>query len=70
MGEAIGRLFGQIPALLTELSNAGEEQTRLVNLRLSISAYELGLMPFETAIGPDGVPGSGSPLQLRSLMTT
>jgi len=68
MGEAVGRLFGQVPALLTELSNAGEEQTRLVNLRLSISAYELGLVPFETAVGPDGVPGSGSPLQLRSLI--
>lgn len=68
MGESVGRLFGRIPALLTELSNAGKDQSRLVNLRLTISAFELGLVPFETAVGPDGVPGSGSPLQLRSLI--
>lgn len=69
IGEDVGKLFGSIPALLTELSQAGDEQGRLLNLRLSITAYELGLIPFETAISPDGIPGSGSRLQLRSLVS-
>ncbi len=69
MGEEVGELFGAIPSLLTELSQAGDEQCRLLNLRLSITAYELGLIPFETAISPDGIPGSGSRLQLRSLVS-
>ena len=54
------------PALLSELSNARSEGGRLVHLRLSISAFELGLLPFEAAVAPDGFPGSGSPLFLQS----
>ncbi len=68
IGEEVGRLFASVPALLTELSQAGDERCRLLNLRLSITAYELGLIPFETAISPDGIPGSGTRLQLRSLV--
>jgi hypothetical protein len=66
MGEAIGRVLGEVPALLSELSNARSDGGKLVHLRISLSAFELGLLPFETAIAPDGFPGSGSPLFLQS----
>jgi hypothetical protein len=66
MGEAIGRVLGEVPALLSGLSNARSEGGKLVHLRLSLSAFELGLLPFEAAIAPDGFPGSGSPLFLQS----
>ncbi len=66
MGEAIGEVLSQIPALLSELGNASEGTGNLVHLRLSLSAFELGLIPFELAIGLDGFPGSGSPLFLQS----
>jgi hypothetical protein len=65
IGEAIGRVFGQVPALLSELGNAGAENSKLVHLRLVMSAFELGLIPFEAAVAPDGFPGSGSPLFLQ-----
>ena len=64
IGEAVGAVFGQVPALLTELGNARSE---LVHLRLSITASELALVPFELAIGSDGFPGSGLPLFLQSI---
>lgn len=66
LGEAIGRVLGQIPALLSELGNAAVEAGKLVHLRLSLSAFELGLVPFELAVGVDGFPGSGSPLFLQT----
>lgn len=66
MGEAIGRVLSQIPALLSELGNASVAGGKLVHLRLSLSAFELGLIPFELAIGTDGFPGSGSPLFLQA----
>lgn len=69
IGEEVGKLFASVPSLLTELSQAGDERSSLLNLRLSITAYELGLIPFETAISPDGIPGAGTRLQLRSLVT-
>ncbi|WAK02553.1 CHAT domain-containing protein [Methylobacter sp. YRD-M1] len=65
IGEAIGRVLGQVPALLSELGNAGAENSKLVHLRLVMSAFELGLIPFEAAVAPDGFPGSGSPLFLQ-----
>ena len=64
IGEAVGAVFGQVPALLTEL---GQARSDLVHLRLSITASELALVPFELAIGTDGFPGSGSPLFLQSI---
>jgi hypothetical protein len=66
IGEALGRVLGQVPALLSELGNAFTEDGRLVNLRLSLSAFELGMVPFEFAISPDGFPQSGSPLFLQT----
>lgn len=66
IGEVLGNVLGQVPALLSELANARSEGGRLVHLRLSLSAFELGLVPFEFAISPDGFPQSGSPLFLQS----
>ena len=66
IGEVLGRVLGQVPALLSELGDARAERGKLVHFRLSLSAFELGLVPFEVAIAPDGFPGSGSPLFLQS----
>ncbi|HYE35869.1 CHAT domain-containing protein [Methylocaldum sp.] len=66
LGEAIGRVLGQVPALLSELSDPRADGGNLIHLRLSLSAFELGMVPFEAAIAPDGFPGSGSPLFLQS----
>jgi hypothetical protein len=68
IGEAIGDILSKIPALLAELSNAHCQNNRLVHLRLSLSAFELGMLPFEAAVAPDGFPGSGSPLFLQNRM--
>src|SRR5262245_5289327 len=67
LGEALGRVMSQVPALLSEISNARSERSELVHVRLSVAAYELALIPFELVIGPDGYPGSGSPLFLQSI---
>ncbi|MGR9037139.1 MAG: CHAT domain-containing protein [Gammaproteobacteria bacterium] len=65
VGEAIGGVLGQVPALLSELCNASSEKGKLIHLRLALSAFELGMIPFEAAVAPDGFPGSGSPLFLQ-----
>ncbi|MFZ2406424.1 MAG: CHAT domain-containing protein [Methylobacter sp.] len=65
IGESIGSVLGQVPALLAELGNACVESGKLVHLRLALSGFELGMIPFEAAIAPDGFPGSGSPLFLQ-----
>ncbi len=64
LGETLGKVLGSIPSFFTELGNALCERDRLVHLRLCLSGAELGLLPFEAAIAPDGLPGSGSPLFL------
>lgn len=66
MGEAIGKVFSQVPALLSALGDAGGETGKLVHLSLSLSGFELGLIPFELAVSMDGFPGSGSPLFLQT----
>ncbi|MCF6158006.1 MAG: CHAT domain-containing protein [wastewater metagenome] len=66
LGAAIGHVMGQVPALLSELSDPRGNGGKLVHLQLSLSAFELGMVPFEAAIAPDGFPGSGSPLFLQS----
>ncbi len=65
IGEALGRVLAQVPALLSEIGTAASNQNELVHLRLVTSAYELALIPFELAIGADGFPGSGAPLFLQ-----
>lgn len=71
IGDAIGNVLSQVPALLTELGNAACVNGSLVHLNLVISALELGMIPFEAAIAPNGFPGSGSPLflQMRTPIT-
>lgn len=66
LGESLGRILGEIPALISELGGVRPEQGTLVHLRLAFSAKELALVPFECAIAPDGFPGSGSPLFLQA----
>ncbi|WP_295384125.1 CHAT domain-containing protein [uncultured Thiodictyon sp.] len=66
LGRRLGDLLGEIPTLLAELSRARSQGRRLVHLRLSLSASELGMVPFETAVSPAGFPGTGSPLFLQS----
>lgn len=71
IGTAIGNVFAQIPALLSELGRAGCALGSLVHLNIVVSALELGMIPFEAAIAANGFPGSGSPLflQMRSPIT-
>lgn len=71
IGEAIGGILSQVPALLTELGNVNVENKKLIHLRLALSGLELGMIPFEAVIGSDGFPGSGSPLflQMRTPIT-
>jgi hypothetical protein len=66
IGELIGDVLGKVPALVSEIGNARAGCKGLAHLRLSLSAYELALVPFEFAIAPNGFPGSGSPLFLQS----
>jgi hypothetical protein len=57
-------VLSEVPALLSEISSARSERSELVHLCLSLTAYELALVPFELAIGANGFPGSGAPLFL------
>ena len=65
LGEILGRLFGSVPTLISELALA-RCTGGLIHLVLSMSALELGLVPFEFTIGADGFPASGSPLFLQN----
>lgn len=67
LGEAIARVLGKIPELVSELRSARGDTSRLVNIRLLISAFELGLVPFEATMSPADTSGSGAPLLLRTL---
>ena len=66
LGEILGNILEQIPALISALGQFRVDQGVLVHLRLSFSAQELALLPFECAIATDGFPGSGSSLLLQS----
>ena len=67
LGKAIARVLAEVPALVSELRAARADKSRLVNIRLVISAYELGLVPFEATMAPADTSGSGLPLLLRTL---
>jgi hypothetical protein len=67
IGAAIGRMLGEIPALVGDLRAARSDTSRLVNIQLAISAFELGLVPFEATMAPADTSGSGAPLLLRTL---
>jgi len=65
MGEALGKVLAQVPALFSEIGTAASNEDELVHLRLVTTAYELAMIPFELSIGADGFPGSGAPLFLQ-----
>jgi CHAT domain-containing protein len=67
LGETIARVLGKIPGLIAELRATHASISELVNIRLVISAYELGLVPFELTMYPGDTSGSNNPLLLRSL---
>jgi len=67
LGKAIARVLAEVPALVSDLRAARADKSRLINLRLVISAYELGLVPFEVTMAPADTSGSGLPLLLRTV---
>ena len=66
LGEIIGKILGSIPTFISELATA-RCGNGMIHLRLSLSAFELGMLPYELAIGSDGMPASGSPLFLQTM---
>jgi hypothetical protein len=65
IGETLGQVLGEVPTLISEIALA-RCGGALIHLTLSMSALELGMVPFEFTIGADGFPASGSPLFLQS----
>lgn len=65
LSEAMGRVLGQVPALIAELGCA-TGAAGVLHLRLVLSANELALLPFELASGATGMPGTGQHLLLQS----
>lgn len=61
----VGEVLGMIPGLTAESNKNDGEATGLTHLRLIISASELALLPWELALAPSGVPGSGQHLVLQ-----
>ncbi len=68
IGEIIGNVFGLVTTLVSEIEHARTGDNCLVHLRISTSAFELALVPFEFAIAPNGFPGFGTPLFLQSIV--
>jgi hypothetical protein len=66
IGELIGEVLGKVPALASQIGYTRTDHKSLIHLRLSMSANELALVPFEFSVAPNGFPGSGSPLFLQS----
>lgn len=58
-------LLASIPGLTAETNKKNDGLDALTHLRLVLSASELALLPFELALSPDGVPGSGQHLLLQ-----
>lgn len=69
LGATIARLLAQVPALVAALRAARLDAGRLVNIRLRLCAFELGLVPFEATLIPtqDDAIGSATPLLLHGL---
>lgn len=65
LGGLLGEVLGQIPSLLSTLCSS-QLNRKLNHIRLTLSANEMSLLPFELAIGTNGFPGAGSPLLLQS----
>ncbi len=66
IGEIVGKVLGEIPALIAQLGCVPSTGGPLMHLRLTLYGLELGLIPFEAAIAPESMPASGSPLFLQT----
>ena len=65
----MGEILSAIPGLTAEANKECEKPgEHLTHLRLILSASELALLPFELALSPNGVPGSGQHLLLQPQM--
>ncbi|KAA5544879.1 CHAT domain-containing protein [Adhaeribacter rhizoryzae] len=64
----LGEILGAIPGLTAESGKTNNANENLTHLRLIISASELALLPFELALSPNGLPGSGQHLLLQPQM--
>lgn len=64
----LGDILGAIPGLTAESNKADGSGENFTHLRLIISASELALLPFEVALSPNGLPGSGQHLLLQPQM--
>ncbi|MDB5261637.1 MAG: hypothetical protein JWQ14_918 [Adhaeribacter sp.] len=64
----LGDILGAIPGLTAESGKVEDTDDNLTHLRLIISASELALLPFEVALSPNGLPGSGQHLLLQPQM--
>jgi hypothetical protein len=64
--EEVTRFLSSIRALAAEMSSAPLGDKRLIHLRLTLSASELSLLPFELARSPAGFPGQGQWLSLQT----
>lgn len=62
----IGEILSAIPGLTAESNKADQSGEPLTHLRLILSASELALLPFELALSPSGLPGSGQHLLLQT----
>jgi beta-lactamase superfamily II metal-dependent hydrolase len=65
IGRDIGRMLEAVPGFTGALSNASSAPSTLVHLRLTLSAAELALLPFELAEVPVGSSGFAVAIQTR-----
>lgn len=66
LGKALGEVVASIAGLRTAIDIAKSEKVKLLHIRLSISALELSMVPFEVSISPTNFTGAGTPLLLHS----
>jgi hypothetical protein len=64
----LGDILSAIPGLTAESGKVDDSDENFTHLRLIISASELALLPFEMALSPNGLPGSGQHLLLQPQM--
>ncbi len=62
----LGSVLSKIPGL--SAAAPGMDPAAFTHLRLILSASELALLPFELALSPQGLPGSGQQLLLQPQM--
>lgn len=62
LGKVAGVLLKEIPGLSNELIRMQVGGYDLAHLRLTLSAPELSLIPFELAVAPESLPDHGRPL--------